>query len=135
MIILSATAIATILNIILKRFNIPTIIGYIFTGFAIASLYNLGQNNDSLTHIAEFGIVFLMFTIGLEFSLKHLLSMKKDVFLNGFFQVALVGGLISLSSEYLFGMEKKSAIIIGYALALSSTAIVLKISINFTSSL
>ena len=77
MIILSATAIATILNIILKRFNIPTIIGYIFTGFAIASLYNLGQNNDSLTHIAEFGIVFLMFTIGLEFSLKHLLSMKK----------------------------------------------------------
>ena len=47
MIILSATAIATILNIILKRFNIPTIIGYIFTGFAIASLYNLGQNNDS----------------------------------------------------------------------------------------
>ena len=66
MIILSATAIATILNIILKRFNIPTIIGYIFTGFAIASLYDLGRNNDSLTHIAEFGIVFLMFTIGLE---------------------------------------------------------------------
>jgi CPA2 family monovalent cation:H+ antiporter-2 len=126
-IILSATAISTILNIVLKRFNIPTIIGYIFTGFAIASLYDLGRNNESLTHIAEFGIVFLMFTIGLEFSLKHLLSMKKDVFLNGFFQVALVGGLISLSSEYLFGMEKKSAIIIGYALALSSTAIVLKI--------
>ncbi len=128
MIILSATAIATILNIILKRFNIPTIIGYIFTGFAIASLYNLGQrSNDSLTHIAEFGIVFLMFTIGLEFSLKHLLSMKKDVFVNGFLQVALAGGIISLSAEYLFGMEQKSAIIIGYALALSSTAIVLKI--------
>jgi len=126
-VILSATAIATMLNIILKRFNIPTIIGYILTGFAIASLYDLGKNNDSLNHVAEFGIVFLMFTIGLEFSLKHLLSMKKDVFLNGFFQVALVGGIISLSAEYLFDMDKKSAIIIGYALALSSTAIVLKI--------
>ena len=133
-IILSATAIATILNIVLKRFNIPTIIGYIFTGFAISYVFNLGENNESLTHIAEFGIVFLMFTIGLEFSLKHLLSMKKDVFVNGFLQVALTGGIISLSGEYLFGLEPKSAIIIGYALALSSTAIVLKI-LNDTGSI
>lgn len=51
------------LSILLKRFNIPTIIGYIFTGFAIAYLFELGRSNDSLTHIAEFGIVFLMFTI------------------------------------------------------------------------
>jgi len=126
-IILSATAIATFFNIFLKRFNIPTIIGYILTGFAIAYLFKLGRNNDSLTHIAEFGIVFLMFTIGLEFSIKHLLSMKKDVFLNGFLQVLLSGCIIALSAEYFFGIERKSAIIIGYALALSSTAIVLKI--------
>jgi CPA2 family monovalent cation:H+ antiporter-2 len=126
-VILSATAIATFLNILLKRFNIPTIIGYIFTGFAIAYLFELGRNNDSLTHIAEFGIVFLMFTIGLEFSIKHLMAMKKDVFFFGLLQVSLVGGVIALSTEYLFGIEKKSAIIIGYALALSSTAIVLKI--------
>ncbi|MBV5278300.1 MAG: cation:proton antiporter, partial [Campylobacteraceae bacterium] len=126
-IILSATAIATLLNIFLKRFNIPTIIGYIITGFAIAYMYELGSNNDSLTHIAEFGIVFLMFTIGLEFSIKHLMSMKKDVFFYGFLQVALVGGIISLSCEYIFKMDQKSSIIIGYALALSSTAIVLKI--------
>jgi len=91
-VILSATAIATFLNILLKRFNIPTIIGYIFTGFAIAYLFELGRNNDSLTHIAEFGIVFLMFTIGLEFSIKHLMAMKKDVFFFGLLQVSLVGG-------------------------------------------
>lgn len=126
-IILSATAIATLFNILLKRFNIPTIIGYIITGFAIAYMYKLGRNNDSLTHIAEFGIVFLMFTIGLEFSIKHLLSMKKDVFFYGFLQVLIVGGVIALGSEYFIGLEKKSAIIVGYALALSSTAIVLKI--------
>jgi CPA2 family monovalent cation:H+ antiporter-2 len=61
-IILSATALATLFNILLKRFNIPTIIGYIITGFAIAYMYNLGRNNESLTYIAEFGVVFLMFT-------------------------------------------------------------------------
>lgn len=126
-IILSATAIATLVNILLKRFNIPTIIGYIITGFAIASFFELGRNNDSLDHIAEFGVVFLMFTIGLEFSIKHLLGMKRDVFLNGILQVMLSGGIISLSAEYFFGMDRKSAIIVGYALALSSTAIVLKI--------
>ena len=126
-IILSATALATLFNILLKRFNIPTIIGYIITGFAIAYMYNLGRNNESLTHIAEFGVVFLMFTIGLEFSIKHLLGMKKDVFFYGLLQVSLVGGVIALGSEYFFGIEKKSAIVIGYALALSSTAIVLKI--------
>ena len=126
-VILSATALATVLNILLKRFSIPTIIGYILTGFAIAYMYDLGRNNDSLTHIAEFGIVFLMFTIGLEFSLKHLLRMKKDVFFYGALQVIMVGGGIALVSEYVFGIEKKSAIILGYALALSSTAIVLKI--------
>lgn len=126
-IVLSAAAIAILLNILLKRFNIPTIIGYIITGFAIASMYKLGRNNDSLTHIAEFGIVFLMFTIGLEFSIKHLLRMKKDVFFYGLLQVLIVGGVIALGSEYFFGIEQKSAIIIGYALALSSTAIVLKI--------
>jgi CPA2 family monovalent cation:H+ antiporter-2 len=89
-IILSATALATLFNILLKRFNIPTIIGYIITGFAIAYMYNLGRNNESLTHIAEFGVVFLMFTIGLEFSIKHLLGMKKDVFFYGLLQVSLV---------------------------------------------
>ena len=68
-----------------------------------------------------------MFTIGLEFSIKHLMRMKKDVFFNGFLQVLISGGIISLIAEYSFGLEKKSAIIVGYALALSSTAIVLKI--------
>ena len=127
-IIVAATSIALILNLILKKIHLPTIIGYILTGTIISYIFNFnGLDFSSLELIAEFGIVFLMFTIGLEFSLKHLLSMKKDVFVNGFLQVALAGGIISLSAEYLFGMEQKSAIIIGYALALSSTAIVLKI--------
>jgi CPA2 family monovalent cation:H+ antiporter-2 len=128
-IILSATFIATLLNIILKKFHIPTIIGYIFTGTIIAYIFGLGHadSDDSLHQIAEFGIVFLMFTIGLEFSIEHLMSMKKAVFFNGFVQVMLTGGVFSLAAQYIFHIEQKSAIVIGFALALSSTAIVLKI--------
>ncbi len=128
-VILSATLIATLLNIVLKKFHIPTIIGYIFTGTIIAYIFGLNEanSNDSLHHIAEFGIVFLMFTIGLEFSIEHLMSMKKEVFFNGLIQVMVTGGIFSLGAQYLFEIEQKSAIVIGFALALSSTAIVLKI--------
>lgn len=128
-IILAAIAIATFLNLILKHFDIPTIIGYILTGTSIAYIFSLHSidNNDTLYHIAEFGIVFLMFTIGLEFSIKHLISMKKEVFVNGLIQVMVTGGIFSLAAEYIFDIEQKQAIIIGFAFALSSTAIVLKI--------
>lgn len=125
-VILTTTAIATFLNLFLKRFHIPTIIGYIITGVLITYLFSLNSNDD-LTQVAEFGIVFLMFTIGLEFSMKHLMSMKKEVFFNGLVQVLITGGIFTLISEYLFDIETKSAIIIGFSFALSSTAIVLKI--------
>lgn len=125
-IILVTVAIATFLNLILKRFHIPTIIGYIITGTLISYMFSM-RSNDDLTHIAEFGIVFLMFTIGLEFSIRHLMSMKKEVFFNGMLQVVFTGGIFSLMAQYIFDIEQKSAIIIGFAFALSSTAIVLKI--------
>ena len=126
LIILTAIAIATFLNIFLKYFHIPTIIGYILTGTIITYIFSLHYNAD-LAHIAEFGIVFLMFTIGLEFSVKRLMSMKKEVFFNGSIQVLVTGGIFSLLAQYVFDIEQKSAIIIGFAFALSSTAIVLKI--------
>lgn len=128
-IVLTATFIATIINLLLRKFHIPTIIGYIFTGTIITYLFGLNEagSSESLHHVAEFGIVFLMFTIGLEFSIQHLLSMRREVFFNGMVQVFLTGGIISLSAQFFFGVEQKSAIIIGFALALSSTAIVLKV--------
>ena len=83
---LLVAAISVALNVIFKKFQIPTIIGYIVTGTLISEFFNL-KSNDEISHIAEFGIAFLMFTIGLEFSFKHLMSMKKEVFLNGGLQV------------------------------------------------
>jgi len=71
-------AISIFINIFLKKFKIPTIIGYIITGFVIASFYHFDQESrEFLTQISEFGIVFLMFTIGLEFSFKYLKKTKK----------------------------------------------------------
>jgi CPA2 family monovalent cation:H+ antiporter-2 len=121
--------IATFINIVLKKFEIPTIIGYIATGTIIAYGFNLHDavHSHELKEIAEFGVVFLLFTIGLEFSLKHLSAMKKEVFVYGALQVILTAIAFASIAHLGFGIEIKSSIIIGLALALSSTAIVLKL--------
>jgi len=121
--------IATITNLILTRFHIPTIIGYIATGVIISATLQLTQETHSkeLHTIAEFGIVFLMFTIGLEFSIPHLIKMKKEVFLFGGVQVGLSMLIFFVLAHFIFNIEAKASIIIAAALALSSTAIVLKL--------
>ncbi|BCD60823.1 MULTISPECIES: cation:proton antiporter [unclassified Nitratiruptor] len=127
-IILGAIFIASVINIIIKRFDFPTIIGYIFTGVIVAEFFHLNvHNTEILEYISEFGIVLLMFTIGLEFSFRELKIMKKEVFLYGTLQVTITGLLFSLLASLLFSLPVRSAIIIGFALALSSTAIILKI--------
>ncbi|MEA3498735.1 MAG: cation:proton antiporter, partial [Campylobacterota bacterium] len=128
-IIIFTILIATLLNLFLKQFGIPTIIGYIATGTIIAYGFDLHDaiHSHELKEIAEFGVVFLMFTIGLEFSINHLIRMKKDVFLYGGLQVVLTAIFFTSISNLIFGIDLKSSIIIGSALALSSTAIVLKL--------
>ena len=128
LILIITISISTILNVILKKYDIPTIIGYVLAGFAISSIFHFAEDSKvMLSHLAEFGIVFLMFTIGLEFSVKHLRKMKKEVFVFGGLQVMLTGLFFTLISRFLFDLETKSSIVVGFALALSSTAIVLKI--------
>ena len=121
--------IATVTNLILTRLHIPSIIGYIATGIIITYFLQLSHANNSeeLHTIAEFGIVFLMFTIGLEFSIRHLVKMRKEVFFYGGLQVGISMVIFYLISKYLFNVDAKSSVVIAAALALSSTAIVLKI--------
>ncbi|NKQ41815.1 MAG: sodium:proton exchanger [Sulfurovum sp.] len=128
-IIIFTILISTILNLFLRQFNIPTIIGYIATGTIIAYGFGLHdvKHNEELKEIAEFGVVFLMFTIGLEFSVKHLQRMKKEVFIYGGLQVVLTTVFFTSIAYYIFNIEIKASIIIGAAFALSSTAIVLKL--------
>ncbi len=125
--VIVALAISVVINLILKRFGMSQIIGYIMTGTIIVYLFDLHDMKDShtLEMVGEFGIVFLMFTIGLEMSLGTLRSMKKLVFLNGALQVGLSALLFYLTAYYIFGIGVKSSLIIGSALALSSTAVVL----------
>ena len=127
-IIVSTTLIALIVNLLLKRFHLPTIIGYILTGTIIAYAFNLHSavDNHELKEIAEFGVVFLMFTIGLEFSLEHLKRMKKEVFFTGTLQIIVTGFIVFVIAKFVLNFDAQTAVIIGAALALSSTAIVLK---------
>lgn len=125
-IIAVSLAIASILNIVLTKFNISHIIGYIITGTLISNLFDFnGSNNlESLELIGEFGIVFLMFTIGLEMSYSKLKRMKELIFFNGFMQVAVSASLIFLVSFYVFNIDVISSIVVALAFSLSSTAIV-----------
>jgi len=128
LILIITITISTVLNVFLKKFDIPTVIGYVLSGFAISSIFHFAEDQkEMLSHLAEFGIVFLMFTIGLEFSVNHLKKMKKEVFLYGGLQVILSSLLFTGLSSLVFELELKTAIVVGAALALSSTAIVLKI--------
>lgn len=127
--LLVLTLLTTIfINLVLKKFYISTIVGYLLTGIAISFYLDMVHiNSNIVSHIAEFGIVFLMFTIGLEFSIRHLKSMKKEVFVFGFLQVGLSALLFTSISYYFFNINLKSSIVIALALSLSSTAIVLKV--------
>lgn len=122
-----ALGFSIVVNLILKRFGISQIIGYILTGVTVAYGFDLRHMADShtLEMIAEFGVVFLMFTIGLEVSLQRLSTMKTDVFFNGSFQVVLSAAIFFAIAYGIIGISLATAIIISMALSLSSTAVVL----------
>lgn len=122
-----ALGMSIVVNLILKRFGISPIIGYILTGVTVAYGFDLRHMTDShtLEMIAEFGVVFLMFTIGLEVSLQRLSTMKTDVFFNGSLQVILSAVIFFVFSYLVFGISLETALIVSMALSLSSTAVVL----------
>lgn len=124
---LAALAISVSLNLILKRFGISQVIGYIATGVILVYGFNLHhlRHDHSLEEIAEFGIVFLMFTIGLELSLPRLNTLKQIVFVNGALQVLLSALAVFAIAYGLFNLSITPSIIIASAFALSSTAVVL----------
>ena len=125
--IIVALGLSIVINIILKKVGISQIIGYILTGTIIAYTFNLHETGHSheLETIADFGIVFLMFTIGLEISLAKMGMMKKEIFFNGTIEVVLISGIGYVIGHYLLGLDSKSALIVALAFSLSSTAVVL----------
>ncbi|MEI6896583.1 MAG: cation:proton antiporter [Psychromonas sp.] len=126
-IIALSLAMASVINIILTKLSISHIVGYIITGTVVSIVFdfNGSENLQSLELIGEFGIVFLMFSIGLEMSFSRLGKMKKLIFINGFLQVTLTSIIIFIMAFYVFNLGGISSIIIALSFSLSSTAIVL----------
>jgi CPA2 family monovalent cation:H+ antiporter-2 len=108
------------------RIGIPPIVGFLITGVLAGphGLELVGRVHD-VEILAEIGVVLLLFTIGLEFSLKDLLRIKRAVFLGGILQVVLTIGITFITTQA-FNQSTGTSIFFGFLVALSSTAIVLK---------
>ncbi len=118
---------AILVVFICQRMKVSNIVGFLLTG-VLAGPHCLGliEQVSQVEHLAEIGVVCLLFTIGLEFSLKNLIRIKSLVVIGGTIQVGLTiaaGGLLG----YGMGMPVNASIFFGFMLSLSSTAIVLKI--------
>ena len=112
---------------VFRAFRLPAMLAYFLVGMALGPhTFGLLPDTEATKEFAEFGIVFLMFSIGLEFSLPQLYAMRKKVLgLGGaqvFITLAIVMGIAKLA-----GLDWPVAFVIGSALAMSSTAIVSKI--------
>ena len=131
--------VAAVAGVVLCRMaKLPPMLGYLAVGVLIGpNATALAKDSASVSYLAEFGVVFLMFVIGLEFNLPKLNSMRKLVFGLGLSQVALtmlaaVGGNLLLAwglslSGRSWGLTWQSSVALGGALAMSSTAIVVKL--------
>lgn len=120
-------ALSTTVNYLFTKIKVPTIIGYLFTG-VVAGPYALGfiREAHSIELMAEIGVVLLMFTIGLEFSVNHLFKIRKVVFVGGFMQLLLTAGITMLVVRT-YSIGWGGALFVGFLTALSSTAVVLKL--------
>lgn len=112
----------------LGKLHIPAIVGFLIAGTIIGP-YGMGLIKDphEVEIIAEIGVILLMFTIGIEFSIPRLLSLKKEVFFLGTLQVLITILAITLISQFALNAELNNAIFYGFIVALSSTAIVMKL--------
>ena len=106
-----------------KRLGLGAVLGYLIAG-ALIGPWGLRfiEDVESTLHFAEFGVVLMLFVIGLELEPKRLMAMRKSVFGGGALQVGLCGAALA-GGAMLFGLDWKAALVVGAALALSSTAI------------
>ncbi|OGV77134.1 MAG: potassium transporter [Methylotenera sp. RIFCSPLOWO2_02_FULL_45_14] len=120
--------ISSVLAVALFRaFRLPAMLAYFLVGLALGPhTFGLLPNTEANRELAEFGIVFLMFSIGLEFSLPQLYAMRKKVLGLGGAQVIITLAL-TMGVAKLAGLNWPAAFVVGTALAMSSTAIVSKI--------
>src|SRR5437660_12587774 len=127
---------AAVLGVVAFRMlKLPPMLGYLVVGVLIGPhALGVGDHPEALRHLGEFGVVFLMFVIGLEFNLPKLRAMRQHVFGLGLMQVVLTLVLATVGSLFLatlapglWMMDWRSALALAGAMAMSSTAIVVKL--------
>jgi len=124
--VLLLLAAAVVVVVIFRILKLPALLGYLLVGVIIGP-HSIGfiTDNEETRYLAEFGVVFLMFSIGLEFSLPKLMTMRRMVFGLGSAQVG-VTLLICLAVAVMLGLDWRSGLVLGGVFAMSSTAILAK---------
>ncbi len=119
-------AIAVAIVALSRRLHFPPILGYIIVGIIVGpNGFGWIDKEENIELLAEFGIVFLLFAIGLEFSFAQMVSMRRQVFGLGTIQVVTTAILVYVVG-YMAGLDTNTNIVVASAFALSSTAIVIK---------
>ncbi|MBI5826933.1 MAG: cation:proton antiporter [Deltaproteobacteria bacterium] len=123
-------AVSVPISMVLTRAGLPTVIGFLLAGVIIGPTgFGLVTGLDNVDMLAQIGVVLLLFTIGLEFSVTRMLGIRREGLLGGGLQVGLTVALVLL-----FGLVLRQpftvALLLGFIVSLSSTAIVLKLLVD-----
>ena len=109
-----------------RKLALPAILGYLVVGMFLGPhALALAVDNETTRLLADFGVVFLVFTLGLEFSLPRLVAMRWEVLGVGGAQVVLTTGIVALIAMSALNAAPAVAVVIGGAVAMSSTAIII----------
>ena len=120
-------SLSTFVNLVFTKIKVPSIIGYLITGIiAGPHALTLIQSLKEIELMAEIGIILLLFSIGLEFSLNHLLKIRKIVFWGGFLQLSITT-IITMVIVHMYDVSWGVALFVGLITSLSSTAVVFKL--------
>src|SRR5258705_467807 len=117
---------AVVVVVLFRQLSMPAILGYLIVGTLIGpNALGLVAATENQRYLAEFGVVFLMFSVGLEFSLPQLMGMRRTVFGFGGAQVGIIIAL-GVAACVAMGLTWREGLVVGGVVAMSSTAIVSK---------
>ncbi len=123
-------AVSVPISIALTRMGLPTVIGFFLTGVILGPYgFRLVTELHTVDTLAQIGIVLLLFTIGIEFSIARMLNIRREAIFGGGFQVILTTTIVLLAG-LAFGQPFSVSLLLGFIISLSSTAIVLKLLVD-----
>ena len=120
-------ALAVLISLVLVKFKQSLLVGYLLSGVLIGNFgllwaTGLDKGDPVITNFAEIGVVLLMFTLGIEFSLSELKHLWRTTLIGGGLQVGITAGIVGLLAR-VWGFPPADSIVLGVAVALSSTAV------------